>query len=129
MVKLSQLIKRSPITIRSDATIHDVIRIMAEENIGFLVVTEGSEIAGVLSERDVIKSLAEEKNLEKRVGSFCKRDIIKLNADQTVEEAAQAMGKHRIRHIVVVDKDNKLVGVVSARDVLEELYSAEASSD
>ncbi|MEM4189373.1 MAG: CBS domain-containing protein [Candidatus Caldarchaeum sp.] len=61
--------------------------------------------------------------------TFCKRDIIKLRDDQTVEEAAQAMGKHRIRHIVVVDRTDNLVGVVSVRDVLEELYSAGTSAD
>ncbi|MCS6784311.1 MAG: CBS domain-containing protein [Candidatus Caldarchaeum sp.] len=128
-MKLGKLVRRKPITVREDATIHDVIRIMAEQNIGFLVVVEGSNYVGVLSERDVIRSLAEEKNLDKTVGSFCKRDIIKLSADKTVEDAAQVMGKHRIRHVVVVDEKDNLVGVVSARDVLEELYAAEPATD
>jgi len=129
MVTLRELVKRKPITIESSSTIHDVIKRMAEENIGFLVVTERGEMVGVLSERDVIKSLAEERDLDKKVGDLCKRDIIRLRADSSVEDAALTMGKHRIRHVVVVDEKDNLVGVVSVRDILEELYSAGPATD
>jgi len=87
-LRLRDLIKRRPITVSDDATIHDIIKIMAREDIGFLIVMEGEHVVGVLSERDVIKALAEEGDLRKRVGEFCKRDIIKLRADSTLEEAA-----------------------------------------
>jgi len=87
-LRLRDLIKRRPITVSDDATIHDIIKIMAREDIGFLIVMEGEHDVGVLSERDVIKALAEEGDLRKRVGEFCKRDIIKLRADSTLEEAA-----------------------------------------
>jgi len=90
-LRLRDLIKRRPITVSDDATIHDIIKIMAREDIGFLIVMEGEHVVGVLSERDVIKALAEEGDLRKRVGEFCKRDIIKLRADSTLEEAAQTM--------------------------------------
>ncbi|GBC70071.1 Hypoxic response protein 1 [archaeon HR01] len=129
MTTLRQLVKRSVISIDTDLTVHDVIKRMAEEDIGFLVVAEKGQVVGVLSERDVIKSLAEERNLDKKVGDLCRRDIIKLRDSNTVEEAGQVMGKHRIRHVVVVDEMDNLVGVVSARDILEELYSAEPSTD
>ncbi|MCS7129277.1 MAG: CBS domain-containing protein [Candidatus Caldarchaeum sp.] len=128
-MKIRELIRRKPITVRGDSTLHDVIKLMAEENIGFLVVVEGGEIVGVFSERDVIRSLAEERNLDKKVREIARTDIIKLRTEQTIEEAAQAMGRHRIRHIVVVDERDKLVGVVSVRDILQELYSAGPATD
>lgn len=128
-LKLRDLIRRKPITVGSDATIHDIIKIMARENIGFLIVKEGEEVVGVLSERDVIRVLAEEGDLRKRVGDFCRRDIIKLREDSTLEEAAQVMGKHRIRHIVVEDGRGELVGVVSVRDLLEELFGPGTKTD
>ena len=128
-LRLKDLIKRRPITVSSDATIHDVIKIMARENIGFLVVREGEQVVGVLSERDVIKALAEEGDVGKRVAEFCKRDVIKLRADSTLEEAAQTMGKHRIRHIVVEDERGELIGVVSVRDLLEELFGPGTKTD
>jgi CBS domain-containing protein len=128
-LRLRDLIKRRPITVSDDATIHDIIKIMAREDIGFLIVMEGKHVVGVLSERDVIKALAEEGDLRKRVGEFCKRDIIKLRADSTLEEAAQTMGKHRIRHIVVEDERGELLGVVSVRDLLEELFGPGTKTD
>ena len=128
-LRLRDLIKRRPITVTSDATVHDIIKIMAQENIGFLIVREEGQVVGVLSERDVIKALAEEEDLRKRVGEFCKRDVIKLRADSTLEEAAQTMGRHRIRHIVVEDERGELIGVVSVRDLLEELFGPGTKTD
>ncbi|MCS7118343.1 MAG: CBS domain-containing protein [Thaumarchaeota archaeon] len=122
-MQLRDLIKRKPIVVDGGSTIRDVIKIMAVENIGFLIVKEGEEVVGVLSERDVIKVLAEEEDLGKKVGSFCRRDIITLRDSSTLEEAAQVMGKRRIRHLVVVDAMGGVVGVVSVRDLLEELFS------
>ncbi|MDW8043988.1 MAG: CBS domain-containing protein [Nitrososphaerota archaeon] len=121
-LRLKDLIKRRPIAVDGSATIRDVIKVMAEENIGFLIVKEGERVVGVLSERDIIRVLAEE-DLGKRVGTFCKRDIITLREDSSVEEAAQVMGRQRIRHVVVVNAAGEVVGVVSVRDILEELFS------
>ncbi|BAJ50347.1 signal-transduction protein [Candidatus Caldarchaeum subterraneum] len=126
---LKQLVRRGPITIDSSATLYDVVRIMAEQNIGFIVVLENGRMVGVLSERDVVRTLAERRDFGVKVGEICKRDIITLPADASVEDAAEEMGRHRIRHIVVVDNAGKLVGVVSARDVLQELYAQESGTD
>jgi CBS domain-containing protein len=102
---------------------------MAEQNIGFLVVVENGRMVGVLSERDVVRSLAERGNLSVKVSDICKRDIITLQADATLEEAAEKMGKHGIRHIVVVNKSGELIGVVSVRDLIQELYASGSETD
>ncbi len=128
-MRLNELVRRKPITISGEATIHDVVKIMAEQNIGFLVVVENGRMVGVLSERDVVKSLAERGNLSVKVSDICKRDIITLQADATLEEAAEKMGKHGIRHIVVVNKSGELIGVVSVRDLIQELYATGSETD
>jgi MHS family proline/betaine transporter-like MFS transporter len=128
-LRLNELVRRKPITISGEATIHDVVKIMAEQNIGFLVVVENGRMVGVLSERDVVRSLAERGNLSVKVSDICKRDIIMLQADATLEEAAEKMGKHGIRHIVVVNKSGELVGVVSVRDLIQELYASGSETD
>lgn len=128
-MRLNELVRRKPITISGEATIHDVVKIMAEQNIGFLVVVENGRMVGVLSERDVVRSLAERGNLSVKVSDICKRDIITLQADATLEEAAEKMGKHGIRHIVVVNKSGELVGVVSVRDLIQELYASGSETD
>jgi CBS domain-containing protein len=128
-LRLNELVRRKPITISGEATIHDVVKIMAEQNIGSLVVVENGRMVGVLSERDVVRSLAERGNLSVKVSDICKRDIITLQADATLEEAAEKMGKHGIRHIVVVNKSGELVGVVSVRDLIQELYASGSETD
>jgi CBS domain-containing protein len=128
-LRLNELVRRKPITISGEATIYDVVKIMAEQNIGFLVVVENGRMVGVLSERDVVRSLAERGNLSVKVSDICKRDIITLQADATLEEAAEKMGKHGIRHIVVVNKSGELVGVVSVRDLIQELYASGSETD
>jgi CBS domain-containing protein len=128
-LRLNELVRRKPITISGEATIHDVVKIMAEQNIGFLVVVENGRMVGVLSEKDVVRSLAERGNLSVKVSDICKRDIITLQADATLEEAAEKMGKHGIRHIVVVNKSGELVGVVSVRDLIQELYASGSETD
>jgi CBS domain-containing protein len=128
-LRLNELVRRKPITISGEATIYDVVKIMAEQNIGFLVVVENGRMVGVLSERDVVRSLAERGNLSVKVSDICKRDIITLQADATLEEAAEKMGKHGIRHIVVVNKSGELVGVVSVRDLIQGLYASGSETD
>jgi CBS domain-containing protein len=128
-LRLNELVRRKPITISGEATIHDVVKIMAEQNIGFLVVVENERMVGVLSERDVVRSLAERGNLSVKVSDICKRDIIMLQADATLEEAAEKMGKHGIRHIVVINKSGELIGVVSVRDLIQELYASGSETD
>jgi MHS family proline/betaine transporter-like MFS transporter len=128
-LRLNELVRRKPITISGEATIYDVVKIMAEQNIGFLVVVENGRMVGVLSERDVVRSLAERGNLSVKVSDICKRDIITLQADATLEEAAEKMGKHGIRHIVVVNKSSELIGVVSVRDLIQELYASGSETD
>ncbi|MDJ0270765.1 MAG: CBS domain-containing protein [Aigarchaeota archaeon] len=128
-MRLKDMVRKKPITIDGDSTVHDVIKLMAVENIGFLVVMEGGKMVGVLSERDVIRALAVGKGLDAKVGTLCKRDIIALHEDATLEEAAKTMDQHKIRHVVVVNSDKELVGVISVRDILAELYSPEPSED
>jgi MHS family proline/betaine transporter-like MFS transporter len=128
-LRLNELVRRKPITISGEATIYDVVKIMAEQNIGFLVVVDNGRMVGVLSERDVVRSLAERGNLSLKVSDICKRDIITLQADATLEEAAEKMGKHGIRHIVVVNKSGELIGVVSVRDLIQELYASGSETD
>jgi len=128
-LRLFELVRRKPITIGGDATLHEVVKIMAEQNIGFLVVVEDGQMVGVLSERDVVRALADRGDLSVKVSDVCKRDIITLHGNSSLEEAAEKMGKHGIRHIVVVDNGGNLVGVVSVRDLIQELYTSGSETD
>ena len=122
-MNVSQVVSRPLIMIASDKTVLDAAKLMVENNIGLLVVChEGdkSKLVGVLSERDIIRVVAEAKALGVPVGQVSTKHTVTVRGSSDVAEAAKAMNKNRIRHVVVVDDRDQPVGVVSMRDLVGE---------
>jgi CBS domain-containing protein len=111
------------ITISSDATVLEATKRMVQENVGLLVVcgtNDKTKLVGVLSERDIFRSIVSPGGLPEKVSEITTREVVTVNATADVAEAAKAMNKHRIRHVVVVDDHNLPKGVVSLRDLVGE---------
>jgi CBS domain-containing protein len=122
-LKVSDIITRSMVTISSDATVLEASKQMVQDNVGLLVVCDASDktkLVGVVSERDIIRSIVSPRGLPEKVNAITTREVITVNASADVAEAAKAMNKHRIRHVVVVDDHNSPRGVVSLRDLVGE---------
>jgi len=101
----------------------DAAKVMVENNLGLLVICDAEDktkVAGVISERDIIKSIVSGKLLNAPVAEVSTKHVVTVKANSEVAEAAKAMNKHRIRHVVVVDEHNKPIGVVSMRDLVGE---------
>ena len=112
------------ITISPDATVRDLIGLLAEHNVGALVVSaDGSSIDGIVSERDVVRRLHEDESVVNlTVGSIMTSDVQTCTGDQHVNELMQVMTARRFRHLPVV-ADGKLVGIVSIGDVVKHRMS------
>jgi CBS domain-containing protein len=111
------------VTITADDTVTAAAKLMVENNIGLLVVTHArpeARLVGVISERDIIRVIASGETLATPVFQVCSRNVVTVRANSDVAEAAKAMNKHGIRHVVVVDDADKPVGVVSMRDLVGE---------
>jgi CBS domain-containing protein len=96
---------------------------MVQDNIGLLVVCDAKDkerLFGVISERDIIRSIASGKSLPAEVREIATRAVITVNANSDVAEAAKAMNRHGIRHVVVVDERGIPKAVVSMRDLVGE---------
>ncbi len=122
-MKVSDIVARSLITISSDETVIEATRRMVQNNIGLLVVCDNKDstkLAGVLSERDIIKAIASGGRLPDTVSALCTKNVITVKADSDVAEVAKSMNRHKIRHVVVVDDANAPKGVVSMRDLVGE---------
>jgi CBS domain-containing protein len=100
------------------------LRIMAEKNIGFLVVMDRRAIVGVLSERDCVRrlTLAGKSPEATRVADIMTRDVIKADLSHKFADCLRLMNTHGIRHLPVVENDT-LVGVISVRDLLREVVA------
>jgi signal-transduction protein with cAMP-binding, CBS, and nucleotidyltransferase domain len=97
------------------------LRIMADKNIGFLVVAEQGAIVGVLSERDCVRHVVvAQKPLETTpIADVMIGDVVTVELDRTFVDCLRLMHRHRIRHLPVV-VDQRPVAVISIRDLLSE---------
>lgn len=108
--------------IAPEATVYEALRAMADYNTGALLVMNGDEMVGILSERDCVRKvdLAGRHVQETKVNEIMTGDVITVNCDQPLEDCMSLMMERGIRHLPVYDS-NKLVGLVSVRDVLKEM--------
>ncbi len=118
---VDKIIKREPLTISENARIKDAVDIMSRENVGILVIVNNAgKPVGVISERDVIRALAQGKDLSARVTEVgTVGHLVTVSPSDSIYKAALLMNEHKIRHLVVMDGD-KLRGVISIRDIISE---------
>lgn len=114
---VKEVMKSPPVTLYPQATLADAARTMAEKNIGFVVLTEGDRLVGVVSERDVVKALASGMPLNTPLEKIATKRVITIEPDKSVVEAADLMAENKIRHLVVAER-GRAVGVVSLRDLV-----------
>lgn len=113
------------VRVPSDATVADVARAIAANNIGAVVVGDDPRPAALLSERDVVRVVAAGQDpAAVPARDIASGNLIWCEADDTVEQAALRMTDHSIRHLLV-ERDGELVGIISARDLLG-VYATEA---
>ncbi len=121
-MNVGSLIKGRPLVLRSNATLLEAVKLMAEHNVGLLPIVddEGRPLA-VISERDVIRALAAGASLDSPVLAAARRGpLIKVMPDTDVYEAVVKMHRGGVRHLLVVDREGRLVGVVSIRDFMRD---------
>jgi len=107
-------------TIAPGAKVLEALKLMAEKGIGALVVVEGGEIVGILSERDYARKivLMGRQSQDTPVRDIMTTQIYGVHHDTTADECMALMTDKRIRHLPVC-KDGKLVGIVSIGDVVK----------
>ena len=106
-------------TVRPDDTVYGALGLMAEKNIGAVLVMNGEELAGIFSERDYARRgiLHAHASRETAVRTIMTTDLVSIALSMTVDECMALMTEHRIRHLPVLD-NNRVVGVVSIGDVV-----------
>ena len=123
-MKISRLLDRKGsyvATIRPNSSIIDAVRELANRSVGALVVSEdGRSIAGVVSERDVVRAVSQfgAAILDSPVRMIMSDDVYSCSPDDVVDSLMLTMTEHRIRHIPVVS-NNTLAGIVSIGDVVK----------
>jgi CBS domain-containing protein len=113
------------VTIRPQATVRELVGLLAEHNVGALVVSaDGSAVDGIVSERDVVRRLhLDPEVLSTPVQQIMTSDVHTCESSQSVDDLMNTMTQRRIRHVPVVD-DGVMVGIVSIGDVVKHKINA-----
>jgi CBS domain-containing protein len=107
--------------IDGDATVLDAVKRMVEANVGSLLVTEGDDVAGIVTERDYLRRaalVAERADNETRVREIMTSPLVVATPDTPIDECMALMTDRRIRHVPVVDGAD-VVGLVSIGDLVK----------
>lgn len=113
-------------SISPDATVFEAVQLMADKNVGAVLVTENGQLVGIISERDYTRKVALKGKASKTtaVKEVLSSNVIHVSPSHTVEECLRLMTDHRIRHLPVLEGGN-VVGIVSIGDLVNWIISAQ----
>ncbi len=117
---IQEAMTKAPKTVTSDTTVEEAARTLKAEDIGSLPIVDDDRLVGVVTDRDIaIRIVGEGRGLETTVGEIASKDVVTVDPQQSLEEAARLMAEHQIRRLPVVEEDGKLVGILAQADVAQ----------
>lgn len=127
MTTANQLLKDKQdnvLTATPEDTLYQALKVMADNNIGALVVVKDEEVVGIFSERDFVRNVVIDKKLsmDLTVQELMSTKVCYVRPEQTIEECMVLMTDKRTRHLPVID-EGQLIGIVSIGDVLKNTIS------
>jgi CBS domain-containing protein len=125
MARVSEILENKGgmvLSVDVNETVFDAISLMAQVNIGAVLVQKGDTIAGIFTERDYLQRIALQSRSSKqtRVGDVMTTPVISADPDDTVQQCMETMTTCHCRHLPVV-QDGKLLGIVSIGDLVKKM--------
>ena len=122
MQTINAFLERAPrevCSVRPEQTVWDALQVLADNNIGALLVMQGTQMVGIFSERDYARRVELKGRLtrETQVSEVMTSEFITISPERHMDECMQIMTDKRIRHLPVM-KDGRVLGMVSIGDVL-----------
>jgi CBS domain-containing protein len=110
----------TPTAITPDTTAQEAARLLKTEDVGSLPIVEEGRLIGVVTDRDLaLRVIAEARQLDTSVGEIASKDLVTIDPQQSLEEAARLMAEHQVRRLPVVEEDGRLVGMLAQADVAQ----------
>jgi IMP dehydrogenase len=127
MITVRQLLKNKPADLWSvspETSVYEALELMAEKDIGAVLVLENGELAGILTERDYARNVILKGRLSKTtsVAELMTEVVCYVRLDQTIEDCMALMTDKRVRHLPVLE-DERLIAIVSIGDVVKKTIS------
>jgi len=115
----------NPTTVEPTTTVQEAAKSMKSEDIGSLPIVDGDQLVGVITDRDLaIRVVAEGRGTDTTVGEIASKDVVTVDPQQSIDEAAKLMAEHQVRRLPVVEEDGRLVGILAQADVAQTGHDA-----
>ncbi len=119
MFKAKTVMTTDPITVKKETPIYDAIRTLVENNItGLPVVDDGGTIAGVITEKDMLKLLYNIEDKPGKVEDFMTKGVVAFKEEDSLIDITECLIKNHFRRVPIVS-DGRLVGIVSRKDIIK----------
>ena len=120
--------KRPVYSVDPNATVREALELMAQHNIGAVLVLEGRTLAGIFSERDYARKVAlkGKSSNETKVSDVMTAKVITIDTKHSIDQCMQIMTDNHIRHLPIVD-DLQVMGLISIGDVVQEMIAYQKS--
>ena len=116
-------------SITSQASVFDALKMMADRNVGALLVIDDGNLVGILSERDYARRiiLMDRASKTTTVGELMTKNVLYVSPEKTVEDCMVIMASKHLRHLPVLEND-KLIGMISSSDIVNMIISEQKST-
>jgi CBS domain-containing protein len=115
---VKDVMNKNVVVAKADVTVKEASKVMTEYNIGGLVIMEGEDIVGMVTDTDIIRSIAQGKDVNKTtMNDLMTKKVITADPEDTIESVVDTMVKHHIKRIPVVE-DGKIKGIITASDII-----------
>ena len=117
------------LTISPSATVLDAVKVLAEHDIGALMVLDNGNVVGIISERDYARKviLQGKASIDTPVSEIMSRDLISVTSAESVDACMELMTRERVRHLPVIEND-QLTGIISIGDVVKNIIERQQNA-
>ena len=117
---IKELMKR-PLVVDRNISLDEAAKIMSDENIGSLIMTSGSKIKGIITERDLLRNFGKQENISQAMA----KKVVTIGPDEALDRALTVMRDNEIKRLPVVDEKKKLVGIITITDIMANFEALE----
>ncbi len=129
MPSVKEIMTKDVVSIDVNYSVFDAAEIMSSNQLGCLVVMDGENTVGIVTERDIVRRVCAKKLPgETKVSEIMSKNLITIDPDASIKDAARVMSSNKIRRLPVL-KDGKLVGILVASDFVRNLGKKSASEE
>ena len=120
-MKVSECMTSQVETVRADQTVQEAAKFMLQADAGSIPVTDGDRLIGMITDRDIaVRGIAKGNGPDTLVRELMTDDLVVARTDEDIEEVARKMSAAQVRRLPVIDKDERLCGIISLGDLARE---------